>query len=130
MPADLSRLGGPKEGKIFEGVIQELDITTGRVLFEWRSEGAHRARGDYAKVPPAKQGAKAAPYDYFHLNSVEEDVDGNFILSARHTHGVYKIARGDGRVMWRLGGKRATSRTAPARVSSCSTMRAASPTGR
>ena len=57
-------------------------------------------------MPPAKQGAKAAPYDYFHLNSVEEDVDGNFILSARHTHGVYKIARGDGRVIWRLGGKR------------------------
>src|SRR5438105_4409581 len=31
MPVDLSSVGGPKQGRIFEGVIQEGDIASGRV---------------------------------------------------------------------------------------------------
>jgi hypothetical protein len=60
----------------------------------------------YAPIPPASKGAKAAPVDYFHINSVGEDDDGNFLVSARNTRAVYKVNRATGAVMWRLGGKK------------------------
>lgn len=34
---DLSPYGGPKDGRIFEGIVQEVAIPSGRVLFEWHS---------------------------------------------------------------------------------------------
>src|SRR5436190_16193935 len=37
VPYDLSSLGGPKEGTVIEGVVQEIDVATGRVFFEWHS---------------------------------------------------------------------------------------------
>ncbi len=110
LPADLSSVGGPKEGAILEGVVQELDIATGRVLFEWHSAPEVAIEESYAEVPKAERGSEADPYDYFHVNSVAEDDDGNFLLSARNTHAIYKISRAETEVMWRLGGKRSDYR--------------------
>ena len=106
LPADLSSIGGPKDGAILEGVVQELDIGTGRVLFEWHSAPEVELEESYAEVPKAEKGEEADAYDYFHINSVAEDEDGNFLVSARNTHAVYKISRARRKVMWRLGGKR------------------------
>ncbi len=106
MPADLSSVGGPRAGSVFEGVIQELDIATGRVLFEWHSFDYVALQESYAQPPPASRGAAADAYDYFHINSVDEDVDGNLLISARNTHAIYKVSRKTGAVLWRLGGKK------------------------
>ncbi len=103
---DLSPLGGPKQGSILEGVVQEVDITSGRVLFEWRSADYVAPSESYAKVPPAEAGAKADPFDYFHINSIDVEPNGNLLVSARNTHAIYEIRRTDGRVLWRLGGKK------------------------
>jgi hypothetical protein len=105
-PWDLSPVGGPKEGEIFDGVIQELDIASGRVLFQWKASDHIGAAESTMKAPRAQQGKKAPPFDYFHVNSVAEDLDGDLLVSARHTNAVYKISKKDGRVLWRLGGKR------------------------
>ncbi len=106
VPVDLSSVGGPREGKVFEGVVQELDIQTGRVLFEWHSLDHVGMDESYAKPPPARQGAAAAPYDYFHVNSIDEDAGGHLLVSARNTHAIYEIDRRTGKVLWRLGGKK------------------------
>jgi hypothetical protein len=106
MPRDLSAVGGPKQGEIWEGVLQELDIATGRVLFEWHSSPHVDLHESYVKPPPASQGEKADPYDYFHVNSIDEDDDGDLLVSARNTRAVYKIDKATGRIVWRLGGKR------------------------
>ena len=113
LPRDLTEVGGPAEGAIWEGVVQELDIPSGRVLFEWRSAEHVALDESYAEVPRAERGDEADPYDYFHVNSVELDDDGNFIISARNTHAVYKLARADGEVLWRLGGKRSDYELGP-----------------
>jgi hypothetical protein len=110
LPYDLSPVGGSKEGSALEGVVQELDITTGRVLFEWHSIEHVGLEEAYVKPPPRARGAKAAPYDYFHVNSVDVDLDGHFLVSARNTRAIYKISRDDGRVLWRLGGKQSDFR--------------------
>jgi Arylsulfotransferase (ASST) len=86
---------------IFEGAVQEVDIATGRVMFEWHSLG-HVALDESYERPPKK---RSLPYDYFHVNSIDVDTDGNLLVSARNTHAVYKLDRRTGRILWRLGGK-------------------------
>ena len=113
LPQDLSAVDGPKEGEIFDGTVQELDIRTGRVLFEWHSIDHVPIEESYEQAPPASQGDAAAPFDYFHLNSIAEDADGTLVLSARHTHAVYKVSREGGRIVWRLGGKHSDYRLEP-----------------
>jgi hypothetical protein len=46
----------------------------------------------------------SADWDFFHINSVDLDTDGNLLVSSRSTHTVYKIDR-SGDILWRLGGK-------------------------
>lgn len=106
VPVDLSARGGPRQGAINEGVVQEVDIASGRVLFEWHSYPEVALDESYAPVPHAKKGAKADEYDYFHVNSVDVDDDGDVLVSARNTRAIYKIDRSTNRVVWRLGGKR------------------------
>src|SRR5205823_12874820 len=87
---DLSHYGGPKKGRIFDGIVQEVDIPTGKVLFEWHSYPEVGLRESY--VPPPKANAKKpAPWDYIHLNSIDVEPNGNFLVSARNTHALYEI---------------------------------------
>ena len=106
LSVDLSSVGGPKEGKIWDGIVQELNIKTGRVLFEWHSYPQVGVKESYAPPPAAKAGAKAPPYDYFHINSIDVERNGNFLVSARNTHTLYEIGRRTKKVLWRLGGKK------------------------
>jgi hypothetical protein len=98
----ISRHVRVKGRRVLEGGFQELDIRTGRVLFEWHSVGHVRLVESYYHLPRDPDGL----YDYFHINSIEIDNDGNFLVSARNTHTVYKISRRTGAILWRLGGKR------------------------
>jgi hypothetical protein len=95
---DLSQIGGPRDGRVLESIIQEVDVRTGRLLMEWRGLDHIPVTESYR--PPAD------PYDYLHVNSVDVAPDGNLIVSARHTWAIYKLDRRTGAVMWRLGGKR------------------------
>ena len=36
VPMDLSSIGAPRDSQVLESIIQEVDIATGRLLFEWR----------------------------------------------------------------------------------------------
>lgn len=104
IPYDLTAVGGPADGVLFDGVLQEIDIATGKKLFEWRARDHVGADESYAPLP---QGDSAhLPYDWFHANSVGLAADGNFLASSRHTWTTYKINRKTGEVMWRLGGKK------------------------
>ncbi|KAK6208594.1 hypothetical protein QIS74_12112 [Colletotrichum tabaci] len=86
---------------LLEGVFQELDIESGRVLFEWKSLD-HVAPFESVLTP--KQATRSLPWDYFHLNSVEKMPDGNYLVSSRHTSTIFKISARDGTIMWRFGG--------------------------
>lgn len=107
VPYDLSARGGPKQGEVWEGIVQELEIPSGKVLFEWHSLPEIGVDESYAPVP------KTGPYDYFHINSIQEDADGNFLLSARNTNAIYKLDRASGKIAWRLGGKQSDFRMGP-----------------
>ncbi len=105
MRRNLRSIGRSRKGLVVDNIVQEIDIKTGLVLFEWHSIGQVRLGESEIPPPPRRESAKE-PYDYFHVNSVDLDRDGNVLISARNTSGVYKLSRATGAILWRLGGKR------------------------
>jgi hypothetical protein len=99
--ADLSGVGGSTRGRALDSMIQEVDVQTGRVLLEWHSLAHVSIDETYSQYTGG-----GAPFDYFHVNSIDVDLDNNLLVSARNTHAVYKINRRTGAIMWRLGGKK------------------------
>ena len=52
--ANLTSIGGPADQRVIDGLVQEIDIRTGRVLFQWDS-AAYVPYGDsYAPRPPPR----------------------------------------------------------------------------
>jgi hypothetical protein len=96
---DLRFAGGVKHGFVMDNVVQEVDLATGLVLFEWHSLGNIKLLD--SRTRPEGPGS----WDYFHLNAVEVDTDGNLIISARNTCALYKLDRTTGDILWQLGGR-------------------------
>lgn len=90
----------PSGEEVVEGVVQELDIKTGKVLTEWRSLPDVKVSETYQP-----RGIRKGTFDYFHINGAEIDTDGDILVTARHTWAIYKIQRRTGKLLWKLGGK-------------------------
>lgn len=98
--ADLSSVGGSSNGELLDSIVQEIDIRTGRLLWEWHAFGHVPLTATEIGPPPPN-----APYDFFHINSIQQLPNGNLLISARNTWAVYEISRATGKVIWTLGGK-------------------------
>lgn len=99
--ANLTSIGGPADQTVINGVVQEVDIRTGRVLFQWNSE-------DHVPFSQSEQPLPASastPWDWFHINAVKLDTDGNLLIDARDTWTTYKVDIHTGDIIWQLGGK-------------------------
>ncbi len=106
VPRDLSGVGGPVAGYAFDSVVQELDVATGKVVFEWHSlDHVPLEESVQAHREPARHASKKRPFDYFHINSAADGPNGTILISGRNVSTIYLIAR-DGHVVWRLGGRR------------------------
>ena len=106
---DVSSVGGPASGAVTDGVLQEIDIATGLVRFQWTSLD-HVALADSYEL--ARKSTTDWPFDFFHINSIEREQDGGLLVSARNTWATYDIAGRSGRIAWQLGGKRSSFRLA------------------
>ena len=109
VPRDLSSVGGSRSGVVWQGIVQELDIQTGEVLFEWQSLEHVGLEETYATLLQDHYPG----IDYFHINSIDVEPDDNLLVSARETSAVYKIDRKTGEVIWRLGGKKSDFEMGP-----------------
>ncbi len=108
--ADLSSAGGSHEAILQDSILQEIDIKTGLVMFEWHAYGHVPLYDSYYRPGPVDH-----PWDYFHLNSISPDPwpDGNFIVSSRNTWTLYEIDHHTGAIRWRIGGKHSSFRMGP-----------------
>lgn len=97
---DLSRYRGARNGRLLDSVVQEIDIRTGRLIFQW-DPLKHLSLSESYTVPP-----KGLVWDPFHANSIDLDGAGHLLISMRNTWGIYEVSRKTGAVIWRLGGKR------------------------
>jgi hypothetical protein len=101
---DLSSVHGAKRAVVLDSVVQAIDVKTGLVQFEWHSLDHVAPSESY--IPPVTVDGHV--YDYFHINSITVNRDGDPIVSARNTWGVYKIDAGTGALVWRLNGKKSS----------------------
>jgi len=97
-------MGRPVHGWIADSVFQEIDIATGELLFEWRASQHYEAIESYMTHPLAGY-ISAIPFDFFHINSVDKDSQGNYLISSRHMHTITCISP-TGEILWILGGRR------------------------
>jgi outer membrane protein assembly factor BamB len=80
-------------GDLLDSIVQEVDVASGAVLFEWRASDHIAREESYVTAP-----------DFAHLNAAALDRDGDFLISSRHTWTIYKVDRSTGAIRWRLGG--------------------------
>jgi hypothetical protein len=105
--ADLSSIGGPSSGYMFNCHVQEVDIATGTVLLDWDAMQHVPIDETYLTIKLAAGADGSTPakaFDTYHANAISEDGDA-LLVSLRHTHTVYCIDRTTGTVRWRFGGK-------------------------
>jgi Arylsulfotransferase (ASST) len=102
---DLSSVGGRADGGVTDGLLQEIDVKTGLVMFQWTSLDHVGLTESY--TPPTTT-SPAWPFDFFHINSLDLEQSGNLLVSARNTWTVYDINSQTGQIEWRLGGKRSS----------------------
>jgi hypothetical protein len=105
--ANLTAIGGPADQEVIDGIVQEIDIQTGRVLFQWNS-------ADHVPYSASEQPLPASastPWDWFHVNAVHLDSHGNLLIDARDTWASYDVSRRTGKILWTLGGSSPGSTT-------------------
>ncbi|HEX3492686.1 MAG TPA: arylsulfotransferase family protein [Streptosporangiaceae bacterium] len=112
--ANLTSIGGPANQTVIDGIVQEVDIKTGRVLFQWNSAD----HVPYSQSEQPLPASASTPWDWFHVNAVHLTRDGNLLIDARDTWTTYQVSLRTGRIIWRLGGKDSsfTERAAPGQV--------------
>ncbi|HTX30176.1 MAG TPA: arylsulfotransferase family protein [Solirubrobacteraceae bacterium] len=89
---------------LLDSIVQEVDIRTGLVVWEWHA---------YGHIPLADSYATRAnsPYlDAYHVNSIQSLPGERVLISARDTSAIYEIDRASGRILWTLGGKASSFR--------------------
>ncbi len=99
VPQNLSSAGGSANGSLLDTAVQEYDIKTGKLVYQWDALGHIGFNESYTS--PTPQGA----WDAYHLNSIAEDSAGHLLISMRNTYGIYEIDKATGAIVWRLGGK-------------------------
>jgi hypothetical protein len=105
---DLAPVKGARDGAIIDTAIQEVDMKTGLVRWEWHSLDHVDASESETEAP-----STGTPWDWFHLNSIDPEPDGDIFISARSTWAGYQLEGGTGRVLWRLGGLRSSFKMGP-----------------
>lgn len=97
--------GGPKNGVILDATIQEIDVKTGLVRWEWHAL-------DHL-VATESESSPNMPWDWFHINSIDPQSNGDVFISARNTWAGYQIQESSGKILWRLGGLKSSFKMGP-----------------
>lgn len=97
---------------LLDSYLQEIDLATNELVFQWRASDhidLHDSRW-FPQIAGWDHGWQGVnrdnAWDFFHINSVEKDWRGNYLLSARHTNALYYLDGITGAVKWTLGGKK------------------------
>lgn len=104
--ADLSRFNSSLvHGEIWDSIFQEIDIESGEAIFQWRASEHVYWEEAYLDIIEQADGDKGRPWDFYHINTVDKDPSGNYIVSGRYTRSVMYVDGTSGEILWRLGGK-------------------------
>jgi hypothetical protein len=96
---NLSSVHGASNGILTDSVVQEVDVKTGLVMWEWHALGHIPLRDSYNTVP-----SNGYPWDYIHINSIDPGTSDDVLLSARNSWELYDVNIKNGSFNWQLGG--------------------------
>jgi len=99
---NLSAVGGPSGDAVTDSGFQEIDLRTGLVRREWHSLDHVPLSDSYSS--PATTSTEW-PFDYFHINSIDQQADETTLISARNTSTLYELDTLTGQVLTRIGGR-------------------------
>jgi hypothetical protein len=99
--ANLTSIGGPADQTVIDGFVQEIDIRTGKVLFQWNSAD----HVPYSQSEEPLPASASTPWDWFHVNAVKLDSNGNLLIDSRNAWTTYEVDPRSGNIIWQLGGK-------------------------
>jgi hypothetical protein len=116
---NLAPYGGEAAGIINDSIVEEIDVKTGLVMWEWHALGHIPISESHGEVPKASY-----PWDYVHINSVDpaptgpagsagSNPPGEVLLSSRNTWTLYDVDIDSGAVRWRLGGTHSSFKLGP-----------------
>lgn len=99
---DLSSIGGPVNGWVYDCLFFELNPRNGDILFRW-SALEHVSVND-TQLDLAHHGGlnQSTPSDFFHINSVV-NIGNQFLVNSRHFWATYLITA-EGDIVWTLQG--------------------------
>jgi hypothetical protein len=102
--ANLAAYGGPEDGYIDNYSIQEVCISTNKLIFFWNAL-------DHVNPNDSMVAASTTTnniWDCFHVNSLEENPcnENQLLVSMRNMWTIYCIDKITGNILWQLGGKR------------------------
>jgi hypothetical protein len=102
---NLTKLGGSAAGVVSDGIVQEIDVKTGLVMWEWHALAHLPLRDSYNPMPHTSH-----PWDYFHVNSIDPGTSGDVLIGSRATWAIYDVNMHTGGIVWRIGGRFSTFR--------------------
>jgi hypothetical protein len=94
----LASVHGSPHGILTDSVIEEVDIKTGLVMWEWHALGHIPLKDSLNHVSPGEY-----PWDYVHINSISPGGAGDVLLSSRNTWTLYDVDMHTGGFNWLLG---------------------------
>lgn len=97
--ADLTSINGPADGWIYDCLVFEIDIKTQEILFSWSAFRAGIPISD-SKLPLGSAGDFADPFDFFHINSIQ-NVGDSYLINSRHMWTSYMIDS-KGEIEWQF----------------------------
>jgi EmrB/QacA subfamily drug resistance transporter len=100
VPMNLTKYGGANNGALVDSAVQEYSLSTGKLLYSWDAFD-HIPLGDSHTPPPTN----GFPWDAYHVNSIDLESGGRFLVSMRDTWGVYLVDAVTSKIVWTLGGK-------------------------
>jgi hypothetical protein len=107
---NLSSIGGSAHAVVNESIVQEIDIKTGLVMWEWHALGHIPLRDSKQRIPHTSEN-----WDYVHVNSIQPNpTNPNLLLfSARNTWTLYEVNMHSGAILWQLGGDHSNFKHGP-----------------
>ena len=106
---NLSSAHGSSHGILTDSAIEEIDVKTGLVMWEWHALG--HIPLSYSETPAP---GDEYPWDYVHVNSISPGPAGDVLLSSRSSWTLYDVDMHSGRFNWLFGdGKHSSFKLGP-----------------
>ena len=111
---------GSSNAIVNDSVVQEIDVKTGLVMWEWHALGHIALSESHNSIPSSPD----SPWDYVHINSISPgpasqteaagaDQPGDVLLSSRSTWTLYDVNMRTGGFVWRLGDRGSSFKLGP-----------------